>query len=224
MYAAFGVSTPRPAKSPVPHHRASLPPSREHGGAAWEVKRAAYSSLKSLASIRISVVEEQEGISVLSPRFPNYAVARLASTVAAKAATKLAMLLILTLAAAMLAVLLSPMPAAAMLVMLLSLPRYRYARRDAVTGLTGMLPDVRTRRRRHARCSSVAYAATMLAAAMLAVQQSLLRKRRVGSGRDAQPPRKARRKAARTVNSEASDDEFEVEKIIEMKFVRGEPK
>ncbi|KAE9166686.1 hypothetical protein PF005_g29102 [Phytophthora fragariae] len=49
-------------------------------------------------------------------------------------------------------------------------------------------------------------------------------KRRVGSGRDAQPPRKARRKAARTVNSEASADEFEVEKIIEMKFVRGEPK
>ncbi|KAE9162145.1 hypothetical protein PF005_g30971, partial [Phytophthora fragariae] len=49
-------------------------------------------------------------------------------------------------------------------------------------------------------------------------------KRRVGSGRDAQPPRKARRKAARTVNSEASDVEFEVEKIIEVKFVRGEPK
>ncbi|KAE9261147.1 hypothetical protein PF001_g32503, partial [Phytophthora fragariae] len=44
-------------------------------------------------------------------------------------------------------------------------------------------------------------------------------KRRVGSGRDAQPPRKARRKAARTVNSEAYDVEFEVEKIIEMKFV-----
>ncbi|KAE8952789.1 hypothetical protein PR003_g34387, partial [Phytophthora rubi] len=51
-------------------------------------------------------------------RFPNYAVARLASTVAAKAATKL---LILTLAAAMLAVLLSSMTAAAMLVMLLPL-------------------------------------------------------------------------------------------------------
>ncbi|KAE8953160.1 hypothetical protein PR001_g32990, partial [Phytophthora rubi] len=180
-------------------------------------------------------------------RFPNYAVARLASTVAAKAATKL---LILTLAAAMLAVLLSSMTAAAMLVMLLSLsplplplrspcrcgrahrnaarwspvppppcspcccrcagprharcaalavtgtatlavtlwpgapeccptvaraaaamlvmlrslcppppcssccsrcPRYRYACRDAVTGLIGMLPDVRIRRRRHAR-------------------------------------------------------------------------
>ncbi|KAE8957358.1 hypothetical protein PF011_g31172 [Phytophthora fragariae] len=54
-------------------------------------------------------------------------------------------------------------------------PRYRYACRDAVTGLIGMLPDVRIRRRRHARCLSVAYAATMLAAAMLAVQQSLLR-------------------------------------------------
>ncbi|KAE8895298.1 hypothetical protein PF010_g29134 [Phytophthora fragariae] len=78
--------------------------------------------------------------------------------------------------------------AAAVLVMLRSLcrpppcssccsrcPRYRYACRDAVTGLIGMLPDVRIRRRRHARCSSVAYAATMLAAAMLAVQQSLLR-------------------------------------------------
>ncbi|KAE8913154.1 hypothetical protein PF003_g2717 [Phytophthora fragariae] len=51
-------------------------------------------------------------------RFPNYAVARLASTVAAKVATKL---LILNLAAAMLAVLLSPMPAAAMLVVLPSL-------------------------------------------------------------------------------------------------------
>ncbi|KAE8959744.1 hypothetical protein PR001_g30613, partial [Phytophthora rubi] len=85
-------------------------------------------------------------------RFPNYAVARLASTVAAKAATKL---LILTLAAAMLAVLLSPMPAA-VLVVLLSLcrpppcssccsrcPRYRYARRAAVAGLTGMLADSR---------------------------------------------------------------------------------
>ncbi|EGZ12801.1 hypothetical protein PHYSODRAFT_334660 [Phytophthora sojae] len=57
-----------------------------------------------------------------STRFPNYAVVRLASTVAAKAATKL---LILTLAAAMLAVLLSPMPAAAMLVMLLSLSPLR---------------------------------------------------------------------------------------------------
>ncbi|KAE9269977.1 hypothetical protein PF008_g30726 [Phytophthora fragariae] len=56
----------------------------------------------------------------------------------------------------MLAVLLSPMPAAAMLVVLLSLcrpppcspccsrcPRYRYARRAAVAGLTGMLPDGR---------------------------------------------------------------------------------
>ncbi|KAE8963660.1 hypothetical protein PF005_g24893 [Phytophthora fragariae] len=39
-----------------------------------------------------------------------------------------------------------------------------------VAGLTGTLPDVHTRRRRHARCSSVAYAATMLAE-----QQSLLR-------------------------------------------------
>ncbi|EGZ09546.1 hypothetical protein PHYSODRAFT_338321 [Phytophthora sojae] len=134
------------------------------------------------------------------------------------------MLLILTLAAAMPAVLRSlcrPPPCSSCCS---RCPRYRYARRDAVAGLTGMLPDVRTRRRRHARCSSDAYAATMLAAAMLAVQQSLLRKRRVGSGRDAQPPRKARRKAARTVNYEASDDEFEVEKIIEMKFVRGEPK
>ncbi|KAE9276344.1 hypothetical protein PR003_g29089 [Phytophthora rubi] len=53
-------------------------------------------------------------------------------------------------------------------------PRYRYARRAAVTALIGMLPDVRIRRRRHARCSSVVYAATMLAAAMPAVQQSLL--------------------------------------------------
>ncbi|KAE8955372.1 hypothetical protein PR003_g29371 [Phytophthora rubi] len=52
--------------------------------------------------------------------------------------------------------------------------RYRYARRDAVAGLTGMLPDGRPCRR-HARCSSVAYAATMLAGAMHAVQQSLLR-------------------------------------------------
>ncbi|KAE8965316.1 hypothetical protein PR002_g28710 [Phytophthora rubi] len=80
------------------------------------------------------------------------------------------------------------MPAAGMLVVLLSLgrpppcssccsrcPRYRYARRAAVTGLIGMLPDVRTRRRCHARCSSVVYAANMLAAAVLAVQQSLLR-------------------------------------------------
>ncbi|KAE9164853.1 hypothetical protein PF005_g29846 [Phytophthora fragariae] len=60
----------------------------------------------------------------------------------------------------MLAVLLSPMPAAAMLVVLLSLcrlppcspccsrcPRYRYARRAAVAGLTGMLPDGRPCRR-----------------------------------------------------------------------------
>ncbi|KAE8890381.1 hypothetical protein PF003_g25822 [Phytophthora fragariae] len=60
----------------------------------------------------------------------------------------------------MLAVLLSPMPAAAMLVVLLSLcrpppyspccsrcPRYRYARRAAVAGLTGMLPDGRPFRR-----------------------------------------------------------------------------
>ncbi|KAE9287816.1 hypothetical protein PF008_g26302 [Phytophthora fragariae] len=51
----------------------------------------------------------------------------------------------------MLAVLLSPMPATAMLVVQLSLsplPRhYRYARRAAVAGLTGMLPDGRPCRR-----------------------------------------------------------------------------
>ncbi|KAE8972152.1 hypothetical protein PR001_g26692 [Phytophthora rubi] len=80
------------------------------------------------------------------------------------------------------------MAAAAMLVVLRSLcrsppcssccsrcHRYRYACRDAVAGLIGMLPDVRILRRLHVRCSSVAYADTMLAAAMLAGQQSLLR-------------------------------------------------
>ncbi|EGZ20841.1 hypothetical protein PHYSODRAFT_328904 [Phytophthora sojae] len=102
-------------------------------------------------------------------RFPNYAVDRLALTVAAKAATKLAMLLILTLAAAMLAVLLSPMPVAAMLVVLLSLcrpppcssccsrcARYRYARRDAVAGLAELLADGRPCRRRHAHHAALA--------------------------------------------------------------------
>ncbi|KAE9266057.1 hypothetical protein PF008_g31704 [Phytophthora fragariae] len=70
----------------------------------------------------------------------------------------------------MLAVLLSPMPAAAMLVVLLSLcrpppcssccsrcPRYRYARRAGVAGLTGMLPDGRPFRR-YARRAAVAHA------------------------------------------------------------------
>ncbi|KAE8952928.1 hypothetical protein PR001_g33093, partial [Phytophthora rubi] len=47
----------------------------------------------------------------------------------------------------MLAVLLSPMPAAAMLAMLLSLSPHRSARRAAVAGLTGMLPDGRPCRR-----------------------------------------------------------------------------
>ncbi|KAE8912364.1 hypothetical protein PF003_g3446 [Phytophthora fragariae] len=78
-------------------------------------------------------------------------------------------------AAAMPAVLLSPIRPPPCSSCCARCPRYRYACRDAVTGLIGMLPDVCIRRRRHACCSSVAYADTMLAAAMLAVQQSLLR-------------------------------------------------
>ncbi|KAE9259067.1 hypothetical protein PR003_g34951, partial [Phytophthora rubi] len=35
-------------------------------------------------------------------------------------------------------------------------PRYRYARREAVAGLTGMLPDGRPCHRRHARRAAVA--------------------------------------------------------------------
>ncbi|KAE9158695.1 hypothetical protein PF005_g32342 [Phytophthora fragariae] len=80
--------------------------------------------------------------------------------------------------------LLSPMPAAAMPAVLRSLcrpppcpsccshcPRYRYARRAAVAGLTGMLPDGRPCRR-HAHHLAVLLS-PMPAAAMLVVLLSL---------------------------------------------------
>ncbi|KAE9279258.1 hypothetical protein PF008_g28413 [Phytophthora fragariae] len=45
--------------------------------------------------------------------------------------------------------------------------RYRYARRDAVAGLTGMLPDGRFARRRHTRHAALAVPATATLAATL---------------------------------------------------------
>ncbi|KAE9259066.1 hypothetical protein PR003_g34950, partial [Phytophthora rubi] len=77
---------------------------------------------------------------------------------------------------------------AAMLAVLLSLcrpppcssccsrcPRYRYARREAVAGLTGMLPDGRPCHRRHARRAAVAVPAAAMPAMLLSLSPLPLR-------------------------------------------------
>ncbi|KAE8952821.1 hypothetical protein PR002_g32566 [Phytophthora rubi] len=72
-------------------------------------------------------------------------------------------------AAAMLAVLLSLCRAPPCPLCCARCHRYRYARRDAVAGRTGMLPDGRPCRRRHARHAALA----LPAAAMLVMLLSL---------------------------------------------------